>query len=39
MNGSFKLKPNMRWAALKDLEHYPMPSGSAKIVEKIKESL
>jgi A/G-specific adenine glycosylase len=35
----FKLKKNMRWAALKELQRYPMPSGSAKIVEKIKEGL
>jgi A/G-specific adenine glycosylase len=31
----FKLKTNMRWAGLKDLKKYPMPSGSAKIVEKL----
>jgi A/G-specific adenine glycosylase len=31
----FKLKKNMRWAGLKDLKKYPMPSGSAKIVEKL----
>ena len=31
----FKLKRNMRWVGLKEFKKYPMPSGSAKIVEKL----
>lgn len=31
----FELKKNMRWAGAKDMKEYPMPSGSAKIVEKL----
>jgi A/G-specific adenine glycosylase len=31
----FKLKKNMRWVTSKELREYPLPSGSAKIVEKL----
>ena len=31
----FRLKKNMRWAGVKELKEYPLPSGSAKIVEKL----
>ena len=31
----FKPKRNMRWVGLKELKEYPLPSGSAKIVEKL----
>ncbi len=35
----FKLNANQRWAGLKELHQYPMPSGSAKIVAKLMEIL
>jgi A/G-specific adenine glycosylase len=34
----FKLKSSMRWVGSKDLKEYPMPSGSAKIVEKLLDT-
>ncbi len=35
MGKSYKIQTHQRWAGLKELQLYPMPSGSAKIVEKL----
>jgi A/G-specific adenine glycosylase len=34
----FKLKSHQRWASIREMDKYPMPSGSAKIIEFLKSS-